>query len=352
MRGVRVAAVVLCGLALVSEVQAQSGGVSGAASVGAARQDASAQVRRQVSENLQRKWSNYIQEVYRTSPDQWMASMAPLFEQASVDTLVRAADARTFDAMNDILTRGDAPVTSPVALGNVEARLGDPGGDLVFVPIAPCRVFDTRVVGGPIGNGAARDFDITDVANYSVQGGASGNCSGLGAAGSFAAVAINLTVVSPAGAGFITVYPWNTSRPLAATVLYAAGAVVGNLSIVRLDQTAAANEMTIYSFASTDVVADVVGYFIAPQPTALECVQTFASTSRTAGQTFNMQIPACPSGYTLTGAGCRTPGYNDASWAINGLFGSASLIDAFCSGLTNTATTIEGTGQCCRVPGR
>ena len=85
---------------------------------------------------------------------------------------------------------------------------------------------------------------------------------------------------------------------------------------------------------------------------ALECTPTFTSSGVSANGTFDIQIPTCPATYTITGAGCRTPGFNEASWAINGLFRLApnSLL-AFCSGTNLTAgpITVEGTAQCCRV---
>ena len=351
MRRTGIAVLVVVGLVLAGDGQAQSGVTGPPTGSGATVQSAPA--RAQLAAQLVTRWANHIQEVYKTTPEQWASSMAPLFERASVDTLARAA-ARTFDAMNDELLRGDLPKASPIVLGDIGNRLGDAASDLTFVPIAPCRIIDTRVSGGILTAGGTSNFDVADVTSYAFQGGDASNCNGLGAAGSFAAVAINFTVVSPTAGGYITAYPFNGVRPLAATMVYAAGEVLSNLSIVRLDQTSAAYEMSIYSWATTHLVADVVGYFIAPQATPLDCVETFTSQSRAAGLTFNFQIPACPAGYSVTGAGCRTPGYNDATWAINGLFRSPTSLqlDAFCAGTVVNTTTIEGIRQCCRVPGR
>lgn len=86
---------------------------------------------------------------------------------------------------------------------------------------------------------------------------------------------------------------------------------------------------------------------------ALDCTSTFASQIVSAQGTFDIEIPACPSGYTVTGAGCRTPGFNQANWAINGLYKSdaSSAIGTFCSGTNITAgnITVSGTAQCCRT---
>lgn len=87
----------------------------------------------------------------------------------------------------------------------------------------------------------------------------------------------------------------------------------------------------------------------------LECSSTFVSQVVGNGQTFDIQIPGCPAGTTITGAGCRTPGFNDADWAINGLalFPPSGTPLAFCSGINKTAgnITVQGTARCCRVAG-
>lgn len=339
----------LVGLCLSMTVAAQTGRVTAPTAARAA-----ATAREQLTGIILNRWKNHLLEVYQRDIDQWASSMAPLFERASLDTLQRAAASRTFDAMNEELLHGDDPKTMPAALGEV-GRLGDLANDLVYVPIAPCRVLDTRLAGGSIAAGATRDFDIADVASYSAQGGDASNCGGLGSAGSFAAVAINLTVVAPASGGFITAYPYNTSRPVAATLNYDANDVRGNLALVRLDQTAAIPELSVFSLATTHVIGDVVGYFIRPEATPLDCTNTFLASTVTANNVFDIQLPSCPSGYTITGAGCRTDNFNDADWAISGLFRSPSLgMLAFCSGINKQGGSInvEGTVQCCRVPGR
>lgn len=85
---------------------------------------------------------------------------------------------------------------------------------------------------------------------------------------------------------------------------------------------------------------------------SLDCTNTFTAQNVSANSTFDHAIPSCSAGYTLTGAGCRTPGFNEANWAINGLFqASPSNVMAYCAGVNLTAGTIrvEGTAQCCRV---
>ena len=70
-------------------------------------------------------------------------------------------------------------------------------------------------------------------------------------------VMLNITTVDPAEAGFITVYPCDTARPLASNVNYAPGTVQANLVAARVDGKGRA---CIYTHARTDLIADVQSY--------------------------------------------------------------------------------------------
>lgn len=296
------------------------------------------------------KWGNHVQEAYRVDVRNWTGAMAPTFAKAKIDTLQRAADASTFDAMNDLLLAdGNVPVSAVASNGKpmITARsLGDASTDLVFVPISPCRLFDTRVAGGAIAANTVRSFDVTAVSDYSFQGGSASNCNGVGAAGSFAAAAINFTVVTPSGAGYITAFPFGGTQPLAATVNYTAGSIVGNLATVALDQGASANEVSVYTFAQTHVVGDIVGYFINPQPTALQCVEVDGTPlNLAAGAAGNAFAGACAAGYTAVETQCRP--------SIFGMRVAGSWT-SHCNMVNDSASagTVTATARCCRVPGR
>lgn len=299
------------------------------------------------------KWGDYVQEAYRADVREWASEMAPLFAEASLDSLRRAADARTFDAMNQAFTanggRGAAAQVK-AAPGQIAARsLGEPATDLVFVPVTPCRLFDTRLAGGQIAANTVRDFDVTTAASYAFQGGAANNCGGVGAAGSFAAAALNLTVVSPNGAGYITAFPHLGTQPLAATVNYAAGAIVGNYAVVKLDQGSAANELSVYSFAATHLVGDIVGYYINPTPTALECRTLQTSYPIVAGGAFSGSSPTCEAGYTRTGGGCYS-----SSFSARMVSNYPNVSRHSCTWVNDGANAMSGIAMidCCRVPGR
>lgn len=311
--------------------------------------DSRAAHRQQLIDRLIEKWSNHLQEVYQQDPSAWITQMAAPYDVDAMDVLERAVAARTFTAMSDAFLRGETATTSYKSLAGddiVAGKLGDLASDLVFVPITPCRILDTRLAGGPIAANSIRNFDVTAVANYSFQGGDASNCGGAGAAGSFAAAVINFTVVTPAAAGYITAYPYLAAQPLAATVNYVAGDIRGNMAIVRLDQGASADELSVYTLSQTHLVGDLLGYLITPEATDLSCVNTaLTSVNVAASTTANATAPACAIGYTQTSTLCETD-----SWLMPLVFSANGV----CSARNNDSITrtLSAARTCCRVPGR
>lgn len=303
------------------------------------------------------KWAPHVQEAYKTSPSAWARSMASTFAKADLKALEQAALANNFEVMTSRLL-DSAPsqlaMNKTLATAATPAALGDAASDLVYVPVTPCRIIDTRVAGGAIAANTTRSFDVTATTTYASQGGAANDCGGTGSAGSFAAAVINFTVVSPSAAGYITAFPYLASQPLAATVNYTAGDIRGNLAIVKLDQSSAADELTVYSFAQTHLVADIVGYMITPAATNLDCVSTSVLSSAIAANSTNFfNNPICPAGYKATTPYCWT--------ATSGVYSQGSGYNAnsasnatFCSwqNTTGASQTVFGGNVCCRVPGR
>lgn len=292
------------------------------------------------------KWGGHVQEAYRTDVRGWAMDMVPIFSRAPIDALSRAADARDFEQMNNELLVS-APGGSPANVSIVPETtptkvLGDINTDLIYVPITPCRIIDTRLAGGAILANTTRHFDITAVANYSFQGGDASNCNGAGAAGSYAAAAINFTVVSSTVAGYITAFPFGTTQPLAATVNYGANDIRGNFAVVKLDQSASANELSVYSFAQTHLIADIVGFYRNPAAPTLECVSSGDQVdSVPAGTTRNTLAPVCPPTYTQTATNCES-----STWLMPFVY----FADGICSAQNNSSGTaqLRASRTCCR----
>ena len=117
-----------------------------------------------------------------------------------------------------------------------------------FVPLDPTRILDTRNnTGGfgfnPVPAGATIDVPVTGLA---------------GVPANATAVILNATVVSPAGPGFLTIFPTGTARPNASDLNYAAGEIRPNLVIVKLGTN---GRVSLYTPTGTHVIFDVAGYF-------------------------------------------------------------------------------------------
>lgn len=294
------------------------------------------------------KWGGHVQEAYRTDPRRWADSMGPAFARAPLPALRKAAEARSFAAMNDALLAASAPAAALAPTASTKA-LGDPDRDLVYVPVTPCRILDTRIVGGPIPANSFRDFDLTDVVRFAPQGGDTSNCN-VGDKGSFAAAALNITVVNPNVAGYITAFPYLASQPTAATINYVAGDIRNGLAIVRLDQTSAAYEFSVYSFAQTHLVADIVGYFREPEATALECM-TLSSGIKSIGPGLvgGVTSPSCPLEYIAISGSCRSEG--NVVYVTSSYTGDSAHT---CSAHNDFSTTrsLSAHVRCCRTPGQ
>jgi len=148
-----------------------------------------------------------------------------------------------------------------------------------FRATAPSRVLDTRD-----GTGAARAAVGTN-ASLRLQ------LTGRGGipTGGVRAVALNLTAVGPDRDGFLTLYPCG-SVPTASNVNFRAGHTVPNSVIAPLD----ANGGTcVYSHATTDIVADVSGWFsTAPGFTASEPTRLLDTRRRGDGRELCYRLSA------------------------------------------------------------
>lgn len=151
---------------------------------------------------------------------------------------------------------------------NVTAQaLGNPESDLLFVPVAPCRVIDTRFGGGAIAANTQRHFEIAGTANFEAQGGNAGGCGiPMGATTpTAAAVVINFIAVAPAGPGNLRAWEFGQPEPLASVINYAkvTGLNIANGVVVPIAGVASSDkDMTIQADVNaTHVVADVTGYF-------------------------------------------------------------------------------------------
>ena len=71
-------------------------------------------------------------------------------------------------------------------------------------------------------------------------------------------VVLNVTAVVPSGGGFVTVFPCGQAVPNASNLNFGAGAVIPNSVLARVGS---GGRVCFYSFAETDLLVDVSGYF-------------------------------------------------------------------------------------------
>jgi hypothetical protein len=177
------------------------------------------------------------------------------------------------DDLNEVLARGPKSLqamsvsSSDSKLQSVTAQaVGDPASDLLFVPVAPCRVIDTRVGGGQMAAGETRNFVITGSGSLAAQGGSASGCGIPQGATTpqAAAVMINLVAVDATGKGNLAAWQYGQTAPTAASINYAnIGMNIANGLIVPISGVATdpADLSIRASFSPVQIVADVTGYF-------------------------------------------------------------------------------------------
>jgi hypothetical protein len=301
------------------------------------------------------KWGYYVQRVHEVPLDTWAERMAPGLAKADPSNLRAAMQRETFEgAMAELAGAGqelsdDAAINLLAAAnggGDGTQTLGALTNDLVYTPVAPCRIIDTRsTAAGAIAGNSTRNFVAINASNFTSQGGSATNCGTLGL--NATAVAVNLTAVTPSTAGYATAYPFGTAQPVAASVNYGAGAIVNNALIIQIPNPLSSFDFTIYTFAQSHYVADIVGYFAPPVATAVQCTETVNTDLiiTANGGTGNANAPACPAGYTQTATNCET-----TSWLMPIVYFQSGTCSARNGDTINQ--TLRASRTCCRVPGR
>ncbi len=143
-------------------------------------------------------------------------------------------------------------VTDPAdVVLDIDGYFGPPvgAGALSFYAMTPCRVADTRVLGGPFGGpemtaGSTRSFPIP--------------ASGCPVPSTAAAYSLNVTAVPDGRLSFLSAWPTGSPQPVVSTLNSWDGAVVANAAIVPAGADGAVN---VFVTDNTHVVLDIDGYF-------------------------------------------------------------------------------------------
>ena len=189
-------------------------------------------------------------------------AVRPIEREIVVEDAKRVASRLDEAALRSIAAGEDVDLRSATA-----PALGSSTTDLVFVPLAPCRIIDTRLAGGALAAGVPRDFQVAGTTEFGAQGGTQGGCGvPAGSAEPNApAVVVNFIAVGPSGPGNLVAWAYGEPKPLASVINYSnvPGLNIANGVIVPIAGTnlVPADLRVQADVSGTHVVADVTGYF-------------------------------------------------------------------------------------------
>ena len=197
-------------------------------------------------------------------------------------------------------------------VGDVQGWFTADNSASAYNPVNPARVLDTREgIGtgvGKVGPGGVVELNALGVGGVPASG--------------VTAVALNVTVTQDTGPeSFLTVWPAGSSRPLASNLNFNAGPPATNLVIARVGDGGKVDFFN--NLGSTDVIADVQGWFAAP----------VAAGTTLPGSTY---FPISPVRVLDTRAGVGTPG------GAIGQLGTQGVIDVPISGVAGVPGNATG----------
>ncbi len=203
--------------------------------------------------------------------------------RAPAERIWEASQARDFDAFRSALAgRGVTP--------NV---FGATDGDLVFTPVAPCRIFDTRTaVDGILVATVVRNFKVNG--DMTTQG---GSATGCGIPVDPLAVVVNLAAVTPTGAGNIRAWRYLDPVPNAAAMNYNptnTSPALSNMITIPTCYICGLDVSLRSDVSNVHAVGDIVGYFLNPVGLPATRITTFSFVS-VAGDTTLGSLTFTPS---------------------------------------------------------
>jgi hypothetical protein len=187
-----------------------------------------------------------------------------------------------------------------------------------FVPVTPCRLYDTRPShggSGPIQGGTTMPFNLPQLAQ-------SGPCAMTGLDLSTAsAYSLNITVIPQGTLGYLTLWPTGEGRPTVSTLNSVDGRVKANAAITPAGTN---GQVSIYVTNTTDVVIDIDGYFAPATASTLAFYPlTPCRVADTRHDTYPMNLgpPALmagmPRSFPVLESPCIPTGINPQAYSFN-----------------------------------
>jgi PKD-like domain len=144
------------------------------------------------------------------------------------------------------------PVVCIGAAGSASIPVLPAGSSLLFFPVTPCRLADTRLAVGPLGGPALAPSEVRLLK-------ATNSCNiPSGALG----VSMNVTVTQPAASGFLAAYPGTATYPGTSTLSFRAGQTRADATVIGLATDGSGTFRILNGSAGTaHVIVDLNGYF-------------------------------------------------------------------------------------------
>jgi hypothetical protein len=209
------------------------------------------------------------------------------------DNLLAASNARTFDGLKKIFAASDA-ISKATANSKADGQkaIGSLISDSTYTPITPCKLVDTRGTAGYSYAGGA--YAASEKRTYSSYTGCGPTVSNM--------TAIQVSAVSSyggAGGGILSMMANLAASPIT-NIFYNGYVPVTTTIPVNGTSPGGLFDVQISGVAGAHMIIEVVGYFAAPTPTALQC--TDVAVFGTAGVWNNgavrsVDFPTCTTGY-------------------------------------------------------
>ncbi|HEX7833813.1 MAG TPA: hypothetical protein VF787_29440 [Thermoanaerobaculia bacterium] len=167
----------------------------------------------------------------------WSIFGGTILSGSSTHTVSFRADATGYVALSAHVVNDCASAEKILAITE------RPAGSTLLYLVTPCRLYDSRNVGGALPSAWERSIDATT--------------AGCGIPSDAKAIAVNVTAVNPAGSGFLALFgeSWSGTSSLN----YRTGKTRASNGIVPLSPSGA---FTVYNVGSpTNFIVDVSGYF-------------------------------------------------------------------------------------------
>jgi len=318
-----------------------------------------------------------------------IAQAPPLFQQSTLASKTKAEFAANLAILEQMqkgtLESSANAVKSLGANGKLQAKgvvdpnLGSFGPiDLVYTPLAPCRIMDTRNASGASGvQGPLAGNTLYHIPGFITTGQNWGqydqlaplsDCGLNTSVGSdLWAIAIVITILNPNFDAYLGVSDANNLSTVLSKVAlnFTHGQGLSTMYITPL----VLNTSVYFAMPaglSANLIFDVVGYFATSRATPLECVIAELQGTGTANVANNTTTgfsarAACPSGYTTSSISCTYGAIAPAGLALiqvgpanttGGTLSWGSCIWRNQSGATLNASDFYTISNCCRLPGR